>query len=46
VVGNVITIARKISRLLISSKITLGKADQKKGGSKIDFTEAETGYES
>jgi len=46
VVGNVFTIAHKIFRLLISSKIALEKANQKKGGSKTDFTEAELGYES
>jgi len=47
VVGNVIiTIGHKIFRLLVSSKVALEKTDQKKGGSKIDFTEAEAGYKS
>jgi hypothetical protein len=43
VVGSVFAIAHKISRLLISSKVALGKADQKKGGLKTDFTEVEAG---
>jgi len=46
VVGNFFVIAHKISRLLKSSKVTFGKADQKKGGSRTDFTESEAGYES
>ena len=46
VCGNVFTISHKISRLLISANVTLTKANQKKGGSRIDFTEVGIGYES
>ena len=44
--GNVFTISHKISRLLISFKVTLEKTDQKKGCSRIDFTETGADYES
>jgi hypothetical protein len=45
VVGNVIKIAHKINRLLISSNITSKERIRKKAVQKIKSTRSQTGYE-